>query len=53
MSSMGDFIRWVYGDVIKEESDTIAASGFDVKKLGVPIANASRKWYVEKLNAAD
>ena len=52
MSSVGDFIRWVYGDIIKEESDTIAASGFDPKKLGGPIATASKKWYFEKLNAA-
>lgn len=51
MSSMGDFIRWVYGDIVKEEGDTIAASGFDPKKLGGPVANVARKWYVEKLNA--
>lgn len=50
MSSVGDFIRWVYGDVIKEESDTIAASGFDPKKLGSPISQACKRWYVEKLN---
>lgn len=52
MSSMGDFIRWVYGDVMKEECDTVAASGFDPKKLGGPIANASKRWFVERLNAA-
>lgn len=51
MSSVGDFIRWVYSDIMKEESDTIAASGFDPKKLGGPIATASKKWYFEKLNS--
>lgn len=53
MSSVGDFIRWVYGDIIKEESDTIAANGFDPKKLGGPIAQAAKRWYFEKLNTAD
>lgn len=51
-SSVGDFIRWVYGDIIKEESDTIAANGFDPKKLGGPIAQAAKRWYFEKLNVA-
>lgn len=51
-ASVGDFIRWVYADIIKEESDTITASGFDPKKLGGPIANASKKWFFDKLNAS-
>ena len=50
MTSMGDFIRWVYNDVLKEEADTIEANGFDVKKLGGPIANRSRPWYVTAYN---
>ena len=50
MTSMGDFIRWVHGDVLKEEADTLAASGLDSKKLGGPIAQAAKRWYVEKLN---
>ncbi len=50
MSSMGDFIRWVFNDVVKEEADTIAASGFDQKKLGGPIAAAARGWYISRLN---
>ena len=52
MTSMGDFIRWVHADVIKEESDTILASQFDVKKLGGPIALVAKRWFVEQLNAA-
>lgn len=50
MTSMGDFIRWIHGDVLKEEADTLAASGLDSKKLGGPIAQAAKRWYVEKLN---
>lgn len=50
MSSLGDFIRWVVTDIVKEESDTIAASGFDQKKLNPQISNAARKWYITKYN---
>ena len=50
MTSMGDFIRWVYNDIVKEETDTIVENQLDMKKLGGPIANISRKWYTEKYN---
>jgi hypothetical protein len=50
MKSMGEFIRWVYNDVVREEADTIEASGFDAKKLGGPIANRSRPWFITTYN---
>lgn len=50
ITSIGDFIRWVFNDIIKEEADVIAASGFDQKKLGSPITIAAKRWYLEKLN---
>lgn len=50
MTSMGDFIRWVYNDVLKEETDTIVANGIDPKKLGGAVANEARPWFVKKLN---
>jgi hypothetical protein len=50
MTSMGDFIRWVHQDVLKEEADTLQASGIDYKKLGSPIALAAKRWFVNKLN---
>lgn len=52
MSSMGDFIRWVHTDILKEEADTIAANGIDPKKLGSLISPVARQWFVGKLNAA-
>lgn len=52
MKSLGDFIRWVYNDIVKEETDTIVANQFDVKKLGGPIANAARPWYIQQINKA-
>ena len=51
MTSMGDFIRWVHNDVLKEESDTMQASGIDPKKLGGPLAQAAKRWFVEKLDS--
>lgn len=50
MKSLGDFIRWVYNDILKEETDTIVANQFDTKKLGGPVANAARPWYIQKIN---
>lgn len=50
MTSMGDFLRWVYNDVLKEETDTIVANGIDPKKLGGAIANVARPWFVKKFN---
>ena len=50
MKNMGDFIRWVYNDILREEADTIIANQFDVKKLGSPIANKCRIWFANNLN---
>jgi hypothetical protein len=50
MANMGPFIKWVYGDVIKEETDTIVANQLDPKKLGGPVANKARAWFVTKFN---
>lgn len=50
MTSMGDFIRWVFNDVLKEEQDTIVASGIDPKKIGSAVANVARPWFVKKVN---
>lgn len=49
MGNMGEFIRWVHGDILKEEATTIAVSGFDPKKLGAPISAAAKKWYFARL----
>lgn len=50
MSSMSDFIRTVFNDVMKEEQDTIVANGIDPKKIGSAVANVSRPWFVKKVN---
>ena len=50
MSSMGDFIRLVYQDVIKEHSDEIVENQIDPKKVGSLVANKARSWYIQKYN---
>lgn len=50
MASMGDFIRWVFNDVVKEEMDTIVASQINPKKIGGLVANKARKWYIDQFN---
>lgn len=44
-TSVGDFIKWVVADVEKEESDTAAASGIDLKKATGELAKAARTWF--------
>jgi hypothetical protein len=50
MANMGPFIKWVYADVMKEETDTLVANQLDPKKLGGPIANKARAWFATKFN---
>lgn len=50
--NVGHFIKWVVGDVFKEESDTIAMNGLDAKKVSKEISNVARKWYFDQLVTA-
>jgi hypothetical protein len=52
MASVGDFIRWVHGDIVKEEADTMAASGIDPKKIGGDVAKRAKRWFAAKLDEA-
>lgn len=42
----GAFIKWVVGDVLKEESDTLEANGFTTKEVTSRIAAAARTWFL-------
>ena len=46
----GDYLRWVFNDVVKEESDTIVKNGIDVKKIGRAISNKARIFWLNYLN---
>lgn len=50
MSTTGDYLRWVYNDVIKEEEDTIIKNGIDVKKVGSFISNKARIFWLAYLD---
>ena len=45
----GDFIKAVMADVLKEEIDTIAASGFTTKDITGPISRLTREYLLVKL----
>jgi len=47
----GDVIRWINGDIWKEEADTIKANGFDRKEIGSPIARKAKNMYWEVLSS--
>jgi hypothetical protein len=48
--STGEFIKWVAGDVFKEEIDTITKNELDTKKLGPLIARKARQFFLEYIN---
>lgn len=49
-STTGDYIRWVFNDVIKEEQDTIIKNQIDVKKLGSEVSKKAREFWMKELN---
>jgi len=50
IKSTGEFIKWVYNDVVKEESDTIIANKIDVKKLGSAVSAKAKPFWMNYLN---
>jgi hypothetical protein len=51
LKSTGEYLRWVYNDVIKEESDTIIKNGIDVKKLGSAVSAKARMYWMNHINS--
>lgn len=46
---IGDFIRWIYNDIVKEESDTIEGSGLSTKEIGVHVSKRAKEWMFKEL----
>jgi hypothetical protein len=44
--SIGEFLRWIVTDILKEEKDTLEISGLDEKKVKGAIVNKARVWYL-------
>lgn len=51
VKSTGEYLRWVYNDVIKEEQDTIVKNQLDVKKLGSYISAKARPFWMNYLDS--
>jgi len=49
MRNMGDFLRLVVNDVIKEESDKMMEQGFEPKTLNGKISEVARNFFKSKL----
>lgn len=49
IESTGEYLRWVYNDVIKEEKDTIIKNQLEVKKLGAFVSQKARQYWMEFL----
>lgn len=45
---VADFLKWVQGDVIKEETDTLAGNGLEPKDVNKAISTKAVKWFMAK-----
>lgn len=49
IKGMGEFIKNTMADILKEEIDTVAASGFNTKEITSPISKRCREYLTEQL----
>lgn len=49
IKSTGSFLSWIVGDVLKEESDTIANNALDESKVKKAIAMKARQWFMNQV----
>ena len=47
---MGDFLKWITNDIIKEEMDTLKDNGLEPNEVTSAISNIARKWFLDKWN---
>jgi len=45
---MGDVIRWVINDIIKEEMDTMVSNGVEPKEVNKYISTRVREMFMKK-----
>jgi hypothetical protein len=53
IKATGDFLRWLFGDIIKEESDVMLKMGVEPKSVNGNIAKIARRWFMEQLNKGE
>ena len=49
VKNTGVFLKYIGSDIIKEESDTLEASGLTSKDVGGKIAQKAREWFMSKI----
>lgn len=52
VKNIGTFIKWIIGDVMKEEIDTIQENGLNEKGVPKLIGNKAKKWFFNKMKEA-
>jgi hypothetical protein len=53
IKSTGEYLRWVYNDVIKEEEDTIIENSIDPKKIGSFISKKACEYWMKYLDSLE
>jgi hypothetical protein len=48
IKNMSAFLKWVVGDIFKEESDTIVKNQLDAKKIPKYICDKAKKWFMSR-----
>jgi len=50
IKKMGEFLRWINSDIMKEEMDTLKDNGLEPKDVNKAISNIARDWFLDKWN---
>jgi hypothetical protein len=48
--STGPFLKWINGDIVKEESDVLVKNQLDMKRVGSKLSEKARFWFFKKLD---
>lgn len=47
LTSTGEFLSWVFADIMKEQADELEKNGFTKKDVSRLIANVAKKWFFD------
>lgn len=50
IKKLGDFLKWIMGDIVKEETDTLKSNNLEPKDVGSAVSNKARTWFLQKWN---
>ena len=50
IKKMGDFLRWVQNDIMKEESSKMSEMNLEPKEVNKTISTIARNWFMEQLD---